>query len=214
MLSKAQERKERAKRQRIYLINVPDASSDENVKEFEVVGTTNNIYNVRISPSEVKCTCPDYTTRYNRCKHIYFVLLKIMKLKDGMEDVKKYTEQQIQDMFNNIPAIVDPSIRVSDDIQKKYLESLGSGDIPGSKPQPQRPLTEEDDCPICMDNLLGSTDLVWCKSSCGNSIHSECFKRWCDVSRGSPTCVYCRVAWVGDGAIEKRGLNYKNLDAL
>jgi hypothetical protein len=44
---------------------------------------------------------------------------------------------------------------------------------------------------------------VWCKSSCGNNMHKQCFDKWAAAKRGNGqpvTCVYCRAVWKGDGA--------------
>lgn len=45
--------------------------------------------------------------------------------------------------------------------------------------------------------------LVWCKSSCGNNMHKECFAKWAasKEARGEQTnCVYCRAAWSSEAA--------------
>ena len=40
--------------------------------------------------------------------------------------------------------------------------------------------TVDDDCPVCREAMADTplADLVWCKASCGRSIHSECFGSW------------------------------------
>ena len=55
----------------------------------------------------------------------------------------------------------------------------------------------EDVCPICQDELLGTTQiLTYCKFGCGNSVHNKCMKIWADhqKSTGEVTvrCPLCR----------------------
>jgi hypothetical protein len=40
--------------------------------------------------------------------------------------------------------------------------------------------------------------LVWCKSSCGQSVHQKCFDIWmrnCVADGRAATCVSCRALW-------------------
>jgi hypothetical protein len=43
-------------------------------------------------------------------------------------------------------------------------------------------------------------ELVWCKASCGQNFHKDCFEQW-KMSKhgGRVTCVYCRAQWQEDG---------------
>jgi hypothetical protein len=62
------------------------------------------------------------------------------------------------------------------------------------------------ECPICVFDMEASEDLVWCKTSCGQNFHKECFEQW-KISRhgGRVTCVYCRAEWQEDGiSMQKR----------
>jgi hypothetical protein len=79
------------------------------------------------------------------------------------------------------------------------------------------------DCPICFNELAadGGEDIVWCRATCGQNVHKECFEMWAATkrqgggSRGSEvTCPYCRSVWQGDEdmvkKIKKTGpLNYE-----
>lgn len=67
----------------------------------------------------------------------------------------------------------------------------------------RRPI--EGDCAICRDVLVedrstaaSKEDLVWCKSSCGQSVHRQCFNSWmrqCVANGRVATCVSCRASW-------------------
>jgi hypothetical protein len=69
----------------------------------------------------------------------------------------------------------------------------------------RRPVAGE--CAICCDDLAGDKaeagegGLVWCKDSCGNSVHQECFDVWrthCVAYSIHATCVSCRASWCDD----------------
>jgi len=65
------------------------------------------------------------------------------------------------------------------------------------------------DTPCALKPLQeGAELLVWCKASCGNNIHKQCFDKWAAAKRGNGqqvTCVYCRAAWP-DAAGEHLGV--------
>jgi hypothetical protein len=69
----------------------------------------------------------------------------------------------------------------------------------------RRPVAGE--CAICCDDLAGDKaeagegGLVWCKDSCGKSVHQECFDVWrthCVAYSIHATCVSCRASWCDD----------------
>ena len=90
-------RKNRGKNQNICLKKVNFLS--DNKREYVIIGTTNNSYTVTVS-NIVTCTCPDHETRQVRCKHIYFVLCKILKIENGDEDKYFYTNSKLRTIFD------------------------------------------------------------------------------------------------------------------
>src|SRR5580700_10634340 len=99
-------RKQRGVTQNIFLIETI-IGTEQYERKYIVMGSTGNIYNVIIK-NEPECTCPDYTTRYKRCKHIYFVLMRIMKINNV--DEEEYTNDELVEMFKNIPQITNQLI--------------------------------------------------------------------------------------------------------
>lgn len=64
----------------------------------------------------------------------------------------------------------------------------------------------DDACAICMDSIGASDQLVWCRSSCGRSVHKLCFEAWeaeCVENGRTATCVHCRAAWSPDCGCEE-----------
>jgi hypothetical protein len=48
-------------------------------------------------------------------------------------------------------------------------------------------------------------NIVWCKASCGQNFHKDCFEQWKRSKNGGRvTCVYCRAEWQEDGALQKK----------
>jgi len=46
-----------------------------------------------------------------------------------------------------------------------------------------------------------ASELVWCRASCGRTVHKTCFEPWraqCEATSRRPTCILCRAKWVAD----------------
>lgn len=199
-------RKQRGKIQKLYLIECNSVS--QYIKEYVVMGSTGRIYSVTIKPSPI-CSCPDYQMRHRRCKHIYFILLRIMKvnkinkykssslsmesLKDKYldEDKEKYTKLDIKRMFRNIPKVTN-HLLINKDFKKKYDNLKLTGQLnKGNEIKKQR---DNNICPICLDDIDNGEILDYCKYSCGNPIHNNCFIMYSKYKK-PPICVFCRACW-------------------
>ncbi|QKF93927.1 zinc finger SWIM-type protein [Fadolivirus algeromassiliense] len=181
-------RKQRGTTQNLYLIEILD-STELYQRSYSVMGSTGNVYTVTIKTTP-ECTCPDYTTRGNRCKHIYFILMRVMKCMNV--DENSYTNQQILDMFTNIPKItqnltLDPS-------KKKIYDKLKNDNKLGTTSKSEVNQKDTDDlCPICLDDLTNGEELDYCKFSCGKPIHKLCYSMW--TKKQPANCVFCKASW-------------------
>ena len=199
------QRIERCYTDNIYLIeSVPPDSEDDMERTYVIMGHSGHVYNVTIS-HRPKCTCPDFYLRGNRCKHIYFVLIRIMNI-DNVTD-KYYSDDDLTDMFRNIPPIAQNLMYKGSDVEinegKEVEQKFEEGDI----------------CPICLDPLENGKELDFCRYSCGKTIHSKCFSMWVK-SKGS-ICVFCRAQWYNANASSKNhkkvsmhpiGINNNNIN--
>lgn len=199
------QRIERCYTDNIYLIeSVPPDSEDDTERTYVIMGHSGHVYNVTIS-HRPKCTCPDFYLRGNRCKHIYFVLIRIMNI-DNVTD-KYYSDDDLTDMFRNIPPIAQNLMYKGRDVEinegKEVEQKFEEGDI----------------CPICLDPLENGKELDFCRYSCGKTIHSKCFSMWVK-SKGS-ICVFCRAQWYNANASSKNhkkvsmhpiGINNNNIN--
>lgn len=176
-------RKSRGLNQKLFLIEILDSTS-EYQKKFKIMGSTGNVYNVTIE-NNCRCDCPDFLKRAKRCKHIYFVLIKLMKIEDEM-DKDIYFDDELLSMFKNIPLITSNLI-VSSGIKKIY-DQLNTNCKNVTK------MKQVDDlCPICLEDLNNGEELDFCKYSCGKPIHKICYSMW--TLKKNNTCVFCYADW-------------------
>lgn len=173
--AKQEERKQRAFNQPIYLLKMLDEESTDTCRKFYVTGTTGNKYTVTIS-NNISCSCPDNSHNKKVCKHLYFVMLRIMKT---MDVKSAYTDEELVDMFKKIPTHIDPKLRA--EIIDNIVHKLNV----------QQKF--DDDCPICLELIVKSEpDVNFCKQSCGKSFHNKCWDVWFQSSKvKSKCCLFC-----------------------
>ena len=88
------DRKIKGSSQNIFLIETIMPESEKE-KKFDVMGSTGNVYTVTIKDIP-ECTCPDFRLRNKRCKHIYFILIKVMKTHNEDEDIYEEDDLKIE----------------------------------------------------------------------------------------------------------------------
>lgn len=208
------QRKQRGRTEPIYLINThsTDSSNNDLFRKYDVMGKSGNLYTVNIS-NTCNCSCPDYIIRRNRCKHIFFILNKVMKVTDDDENTILYTPDKLSQMFNNIPNItlllnshlINTTINNNNTISYNNLHKCNI-----------KPIDDDDLCPICLSSLMDSPT-VYCRYSCGKHIHRECFdmyhnhlsgtskkKSKNNVNNSIMKCVYCRADWNKNDEVKKK----------
>lgn len=166
------QRMNRGKTQRIYLAN---RNVDDNSAQFEILGTTGNVYTVKLSGSPT-CTCPDFSQRKKRCKHIFFMLAKIFNVTDPHKE--KFTKTEIVEYIEKYKINISKFI-VKYDI-KQHCIDVGAKCV-------------EDNCAICLDEILNGEQYVYCKKSCGRCVHNDCYNV---VIKKTSKCPYCAQNFV------------------
>jgi hypothetical protein len=184
--------------QKLYFIE--EKSVDECSREYKIMGSTGNIYTVTISEA-LTCTCPDYKLRKVQCKHIYFVLVRVLKVKSQFINLKKMSKVDLMVLFAS-KLNLDGSIVISADKKEKYDKAISANTTASNETDRKK---NDDICPICLDDILDLKDAYYCKQSCGKNVHIECFNMWAK-SKGT-ICVFCRVLW----SDEKTNCKYINL---
>lgn len=182
-------RKQRGINQKLYLIETCAYDPVVLSRSYVIMGSTGNAYTVTIS-NIPKCTCPDHTLNNNRCKHIYFVLIRVMMYQSVDKSI--YTDNDLTQMFINIPQITN-SIHADKNIVDKYheLNKLNNEQIDSHNNLDKDKL--DDLCPICLDDLENGEEIDYCKYSCNKVVHKECFNIF-QIKNGS-YCLYCKKPW-------------------
>jgi len=167
----------RGQKQKLFLIETVETGKKLE-KEYVIMGSTGNVYKVVIC-NNPHCNCPDYTQRMNRCKHIYFVLIRIMNAPNV--DQETYSNRELTQMFKNIPEITN-FLKVTENVKKTY-------EMKKNKKISEKDF--DDLCPICLDDLLNDEEILTCKFSCGKHVHSNCYEM-CNKGKDTRLCIYCK----------------------
>ncbi|KAF1976079.1 hypothetical protein BU23DRAFT_552081 [Bimuria novae-zelandiae CBS 107.79] len=172
--------KARALSQRLTVLSRERIGTDD-VPEEKVVmaGSTGNVYtqHIKLVPS---CDCP-HARKGNQCKHIIYVMLRVLKAPEEVGYQLALTSSELGDIFRNaapIPTDGDQQ-KTETDGKRKAVEG---------------------ECPICYTDFgPGKEAIVYCKAACGNNIHKSCMQSWIAAKGvGRATCPYCRAKWESD----------------
>jgi hypothetical protein len=173
-------RLDRAFKQRIYLMNAEKKSED--TFSFIVMGASGKPYNLLVGLT-IQCSCPDHTQSHKLCKHLLFLLIRVLK----------QSRNYVKNNYFNKPIFMTK--KDTFELCNKYLED-GDILIENDGKVSQRPIEDEDCCPICFEDFNETKEsIVYCKSSCGKSVHLDCFMKWV-AKKNIVTCVYCRSEWI------------------
>ena len=212
------QRIERALAQRLYLVQKDDICSSDGEKEqlgcnFVVLGSTGNVYTVRIA-HEAECDCPDHQRTNSLCKHILFVLLKVIRLPPDSPLVYQnaWLTSELQEMFalladRRVGGSAQQQVPLANQKVRALYAKLQSGEDVSSDTDckvARKSLEEDSDCPICFDSMADGESLAFCRAMCGANFHSSCIDRWSKSQSGScrkpTTCPNCRQPWESTSA--------------
>ncbi|KAI0487718.1 hypothetical protein F4859DRAFT_267673 [Xylaria cf. heliscus] len=174
---------QRATEQRFYVLNRSRCGTTYCPEEVvEITGSTGNIYNVNIEqvPS---CDCP-HARGGNQCKHIIYVMSRVLRARPDLVYQLALLSSELREIFANAPPIGPDGENKSADAQDPNRKEI------------------EGDCPICYSPFEGAEDTVYCRATCGQNMHKECFQMWAATkrqgARDAVTCPMCRSPWQGD----------------
>ncbi|XP_033762710.1 uncharacterized protein LOC117344164 isoform X2 [Pecten maximus] len=144
------------------------------------------------------CTCPQFKKDRDLCKHICWLLLKKFRVpqNDSITWQLGLVEREINGILHGHAAKQQRQQPQGPRWQR--AQSGGNGATGGGKEAlQQRPIGDDDVCPICQDELLSKhLPVTFCKFGCGNSIHIKCMKVWADHQKSSGDtvikCPFCR----------------------
>ncbi|KAH9905471.1 hypothetical protein F4778DRAFT_709373 [Xylariomycetidae sp. FL2044] len=181
---------ERATSQRFYVLSRTSAGTPQCPEEYvELTGSTGNIYTVHIAQLPT-CTCP-HARNGNQCKHILYVMSRVLRAR--LEHVYQLAllSSELQEIFRDAPPI-----EIGDEAS-------------GTKKTDKNRKEIEGDCPICFTPFEDSEEIVYCRATCGQNIHQECFEMWAATKnraggKDKVTCPMCRTPWQGDDDMVKK----------
>ncbi|KAG2612245.1 mitogen-activated protein kinase kinase kinase 1-like [Panicum virgatum] len=184
--------------------------------EFFVLGATGNVYTVTLSAAPA-CTCPDPAAP---CKHILFVLLRVLGLSLDDACVWRQTLRPCQ-VARLVAAPTHPDALAGARARERFHQ-LWSAARPAADGRRDaaassgRPL-DGAACPVCLEEMAPAAApvqqaVLTCRT-CRNAVHAECFARWKrSRARRAATCVVCRSRWRQPSREQERE-QYMNLAA-
>ncbi|CAM0910325.1 unnamed protein product [Alopecurus aequalis] len=181
--------------------------------DFFVMGATGNVYTVTLATTPA-CTCPDPAAP---CKHILFVLLRVLGLSLDEACVWRQTLRPCQ-VARLVGSPTYPEVLAGPRARERFHQLWSAqAAAAASKAEQRRQEASAASsghrldgaaCPVCLEEMAppsaeapegtvapGQVPLLTC-ATCRNSVHAECFARW-KRSRGrrAATCVVCRARW-------------------
>lgn len=182
-------RKYRGLTQPLYIV---ECRMTDECFDCDIMGTTGNVYTVKML-NEPICTCPDFSQRGMRCKHIYFLLIKGLKIShDDAEDLF-YDDEDLEDMRERIHNTAH--LFVSDAKRKKYKKMKKSHEGGVTDNKVAQKSFEGASCPICLDDLKETDHIVYCQYTCGNNYHKQCIDEFKKAFKGRFKCTLCQGYW-------------------
>nr|CAD1842207.1 unnamed protein product [Ananas comosus var. bracteatus] len=181
--------------------------------DFFVLGATGNVYAVTLSAPAPSCTCPDRAPV--PCKHVLFVLLRVLGLSfnDACVWLRQLRPCQLARL---LAAPTAPGVLAGARARARFHELFSGRRSAAARDGEGDAVRARDGggCARCVWRRWGGDggdgkEVAVC-SACGNWVHGECMTRW-KRSRGrrAASCVVCRARWR-----ERRERNrYINLSA-
>ncbi|CAJ1423666.1 unnamed protein product, partial [Effrenium voratum] len=148
---RVRERIERAKEHRLQVITLKVVERGEIAAE--VVGHTGNVYSVRIG-ARVSCNCLDFGKARTACKHLLFLLLRVLQLSD--DDPRLWQRALLPRELSDLRARLE-----SQPAEVQAPEHVVSA-CREAKAKPAEP------CPVCFDPVESG-----CTCACGRNLHAE-----------------------------------------
>uniref|UniRef100_A0A0E0LCI6 SWIM-type domain-containing protein n=1 Tax=Oryza punctata TaxID=4537 RepID=A0A0E0LCI6_ORYPU len=191
--------------------------------EFFVLGATGNVYTVTLATTPA-CTCPDPSVP---CKHILFVLLRVLGLSLDEACVWRQSLRPCQvARLVATPTCGEGTVMAGPRARERFHQ-LWSARAAAAKAEQSRRRRDDQAagasgrldgaaCPVCLEDMspaAAAMPLLLTCGTCRNSVHGECFARW-KRSRGrrAATCVVCRARW-RQPSREREKEQYMNLSA-
>jgi hypothetical protein len=174
------ERIDRALKQRMYLISAEMISDREWI--FMVEGSTGTNYKVKFGES-MSCMCIDFKKRKKICKHIMFIIGRVLNNRQLLNDLDSDPNVCICENFKTFSQDLIKKLGKRSDI--KDPDPLVDSGLSGFK--------EDDMCTICFEGFSAKESITKC-TICTNLFHKACIDLWLS-KKTMGTCPLCRSTW-------------------
>jgi hypothetical protein len=163
----------RALSQSMYLLSI--TKKDIQDYSFSVEGSTSSVYKVDLNEN-LRCTCIDFKKRHKICKHILFILFRVLKIKlnsyiyeDPDINVFLLGLDLDLDLQNKIDDIISKRSKKSDLVEVFVVEKV-SEDLLVQLCEDLDKIVEIEQCSICFEDLVSKKDLSK-STSCKHEFH-------------------------------------------
>jgi hypothetical protein len=157
--------------------------------EFDVLGASKTVYHV-VYPArgELRCSCPDHVIHGNTCKHIYFIMERVLSAKErasSWEDTRNYISSRLAHLSDagNADVLADPG-----DVKRYHDIIAGDRDVSSHRNL---------ECGICLTDFTDDQVATRVCKTCLNAVHEVCWQKWSGARTGK-SCVYCRSPTVSN----------------
>lgn len=157
----------RALSQTMYLLEASDRNGSWLFRILGNTGTT--AYDIEIGPGMATCSCPDFAIRRTHCKHIYFVVGRVL---DERAVLYRLIDEPGLDLFAACPEI---QALLNNRLQHRV------------QVENTPPAWTSQHCIICFEEAQGRP---WTCNTCAQSaVHEKCIEVW---TERTPSCPLCR----------------------
>jgi len=144
----------------------------------------------------VGCTCPDARTNCSTsscvCKHVCFVLLRVLRLEDLAFFVRRdrvLSPEELRLFAEAAEGRCVAATETDEDVHRPIVVATTNEDVAEALFFRKRKELDAAECPVCYAELT-EPSCCWCPA-CSNAMHTSCAGRWLR-SAPLPTCVLCR----------------------
>lgn len=154
---------------------------NNNCFNIKIIGNCKKKYLLNFSSKEnggITCNCPDFMYRSNICKHIFFIIGKVSKCYNELNNIDK-----LDDIYQYYSTISN-GIKLN----KKIINSNKSAN---NNIIINNNVLLNSKCSICQINF--SDNDLWKCNICKNIFHSTCINQWWLIdSKMKNCCAVCR----------------------
>lgn len=178
----------RAMNEALYVISAHTGQTTTKEKPgwlFYIMGSTGKQYRVVFLKKKLVCSCPDFQEREEHCKHIYFILFRVLKL--SKDDWHGSWDHVLSDRMNKVFKNRIEAKRKRKILLEEEQRTRKKTKVTG----PEFP--KEPRCRICFDDLE-EEQCVWTCNICRRTVsHEKCANEWFirSACKGVPKCPNC-----------------------